>query len=312
MRRGAVNAGILALPRAYLRSAYPLALCLSCFCGCAAIPPFTLTPHSPRARQHAKEEAQRTARCHELSRNAQTAIDNHDDPTAETLLRQLVELEPKSAEAHHRLGRVSQSSGRVDEAANEYAKALVLDREYVNAMIGLGTIEMSRGRPDAAVAQFESAIEINPRNSEAHLERAKALEALGRADDALAAYFRTIEFAPNSLSARLRVASIQLDRGQPDQALARLDPLIEQYPDDAETRHQRGRANLALKRVAPALSDLKLASEKLPDRPDVHYHLALALQADHKTKAAIEANEHALKLDPNYVEARELSKGLRR
>ncbi len=306
MRRVADNAGFLAVA-----SAIALIFCPA-ITGCTMIPPFTLAPHGPKARQHAEEEAQRTARCRELSQQAQGAIDRHDDPAAESLLRQLVVLEPKSAEAHHRLGRVLQAVGRVDEASAEYSKALVLDREYVNAMIGLGTIALARGAASEAVERFEAAIEISPRNSEAHLERARALESLGQTDEALAAYFRTIEFAPNSLSARLRVASIQLDRGQPDQALARLDPLIEQYPDEAETRHQRGRANLALKRVAPALSDLKLASEKLPDRPDVHYHLALALQADHKTKAAIEANEHALKLDPNYVEARELSKGLRR
>ena len=311
MRRGAVNARFLAVPLSHLRVAYLLALCLG-ICGCAAIPPFSLNPNSPRAKQHAKEEAQKTAHCQELSQQAQAAIDGHDDPKAESLLRKLVALEPKSAEAHHRLGRVLQAEGRIDEAAAEYSKALVLDREYVNAMIGLGTIEMIRGRAQAGVARFESAIENNPRNSEAHFELAKAMESLKRTDDALASYFRTIEFAPNSLEARLRVAAIQIDRDEPDQALARLDPLIDQYPDDAEARHQRGRANLALKRIGPAVNDLKLAAEKLPDRPDIHYHFALALEADHKTKAALDSANRALKIAPNYADARELSEKLRR
>ena len=79
MRRGADNAGFLAVT-----SALSLGFCLV-FGGCAFFPPFTLLPNSPRARQHAKDEAQRTARGRELSQQAQEAIDRHDDPSAETL-----------------------------------------------------------------------------------------------------------------------------------------------------------------------------------------------------------------------------------
>jgi tetratricopeptide (TPR) repeat protein len=303
MRRGAVIAG---------RGA---ALLLAvAFSGCAAFRPFHAGERSGRgaARGASLPTAQRSARSQELSQGAQAAIDRHDDAAALALLRELAALEPWSAEANHRLGRVLQSQGRFAEAETAYRRALTLDKEYVGAMIGLGSIDEALGRPADGLTEFDKAIEIDPHQAEAHLERGRALEGLGRTDEALAAYFRTLEFAPNSLQAKLRVATLQLARGEPDQALARLDPLVEQYPDDAEARHQRGRAHLALNHLPQARDDLKLAAIRLPDRPEVHYHLALALAADHETKAAIAAAEHALQLAPNYAEARALSEKLHR
>ena len=61
-----------------------------------------------------------------------------------------------------------------------------------------------------------------------------------------------------------------------------------------------------------AIADLRFAAEHLADRPDVFYHLALALNADHKPADALKATERALKLAPEYADARNLSTQLRR
>ncbi|MCA1686433.1 MAG: tetratricopeptide repeat protein, partial [Planctomycetia bacterium] len=190
--------------------------------------------------------------------------------------------------------------------------ALGYDHDYVAAMTGLGAIEEAKRRPGAALERLDEAIEVDPNQADAHLRRGRALEALGRTDEALAAYFRTLEFAPNSTEARLRVATLQLDHGEPDQALARLDAVTEQDPENAEARHQRGRAHLALQHLPQALDDLKFAAGRLKDRPDVHYHLAVALAADHETGAALEAAGRALALAPDYAEALILTQKLRR
>ena len=83
-------------------------------------------------------------------------------------------------------------------------------------------------------------------------------------------------------------------------------------PEDAEAQALRGRAHLALKQYGPAVDALKLASEKLPDRPDVFYTLALALDASAKADDARKAADRAVTLAPGWAEARELSQKLRR
>lgn len=292
MRLGAVIAGI---------TAALLALALS---GCAAL----RAPRSARKQVAAIQ----TAQGRELSRNAQAAIDNHDDAAALAFLTQLAAIEPRSAEVQNRLGGVLQQLGRNAEAEAAYRKALGLDREYVGALIGLGSIEAAVGRPQEALKRFDDALEIDPHQAGAHLGRAHALESLGNPDDALAAYFRVLEFAPNSTDARLRVSVLQLAANAPDQALTRLDTLVEQDPDNLEARFQRGRAHLALNHNAQARDDLQLAVAKLPNRPDILYNLALALAAHNETKAALAAADQALRLAPDYADARTLSAKLRR
>jgi tetratricopeptide (TPR) repeat protein len=276
--------------------------------GCAAVRP-TLWGGSrpPRA-----ENSPLATRARQLRESAQAAIDRRDGDAALASLRALVQIDPGSAEAHHRLGRVYQAGSWYREAEVEYERALTLDKEYVAALTGLGTLYLTTGRPRDALAKLDAAIEIDPHQAEAHLARGRALETLSKPEDALAAYFKALECSPNSEDAGLRVATLQLARGEPDQALARLDQLVEQSPESAEVRHQRGLAQLALGHVGQAADDLKAAAAKLPDRADVHYHLALALASEHDDRAALVEAERALQLAPNDAAARALTEKLRR
>ncbi len=247
-----------------------------------------------------------------LSQTAQAAIDRHDYEQARVDLVTLVSQVPRSAEAHHRLGRVLQLQGRLEDAGAAYRRALEIDREYVGALIGLGQVEAQLGQAESALERFDLAIEIDPNQSEAHFSQGRVFEALGRTDDALSAYFRALELDPGSVHISLRVATLQLVRRQAEQALARLDQILESTPDDPEAHHQRGLAYLALKHPAQAVADLQFAAKRLARRADVLYHLALAYDADHKTKQALDAAEGALKLAPGFAEAQALTTRLRR
>jgi tetratricopeptide (TPR) repeat protein len=271
--------------------------------GCALVRP---------GRDRSPISAAQSARGQELFEQAQTAIDAHDYARAEGILQQLVAEVPRLAEGHGQLGLVFQAEGRLGEAEAAYRKALVLDPEYVAALIGLGEIEAQLGHADAALARFETAIEIDPQQPKAHLAKARVLEAIGQTDQALAAYFRTLELDPGAEPVILRIATIQLSRNQPDQALARLDQALELVPEDPEAHYQRGRAHLALNHVAPAIADLRFAAGRLARRADVFYYLALAYNADHETGAALQAAEQALRLAPDDDDARDLSRRLRR
>ena len=219
---------------------------------------------------------------------------------------------PRSPEAHHRLGRVLLAQNRPVEAEAAFRQALELDREYVDAIVGLGQVALETGRLQEGLRRFDQAIELEPSRAEAHLARGRTLEALGRPADAQSAYFLALESDPTLAPAALRVSAIQLDQGRFDQALVRLDQVVELSPEDPEPRVLRGRVHLALKHPAQAVADLQYAAEKLPDRPDVFYGLALALDATQKSSDALKAAERASTLAPGWAEARELSQKLRR
>ena len=282
---------------------------------CAALAVALASPGCAFWREREERAAtspEHVALARQLSLDAQTAIDRHEYSQARALLERLVALAPRSAEALQRLGLVWQLEGRLDEAESSFQRALKLDPEYVGALVGLGEVDAARERWAEALARFEPAVEIDPNQSQALFDMGGALERLGRRDDALAAYFRAHALDPSAPMITLRIATLQLERQEPEQALARLEQLLEQTPDDPEARHQRGRARLALKRNSGALADLRYAAIKLPERAEVYYHLALALDAAKLHADAIQAADQAVKLAPGYADARDLSARLRR
>lgn len=255
---------------------------------------------------------EQAAEAQAVSERAQAALDRGDFEQAKAELTRLTTLTPRSAEALQRLGRVFEHQHLIVDAENCYGRSLALDPDYVAALVGMGRVEALRGNPQGALKRFETAIEIEPHEATAHLALGGVLESLGKIDEAQAAYFRALSTDPLLSEASRRIAALQIGRSEADQALARLDQTLESTPGDAEALLLRGRAHLALGHVAPAVADLRAAAGRLPDRPDVHFNLALALEAAREPGDALKSAEQALKLAPNYADARDLSQRLRR
>jgi len=294
MRRGAVIA------------TWSFALLLSAAtAGCSG-------PRALRRNLQDPPTPEQAVRIQQKSERAQAALDRGDLEQARMELLQLVAETPGSAQAHLRLGKILQLQGRLDESETCFRRALALDPDFVDALIGLGSIEAAKGDPQSALKRFETAVEIEPQDAEAHFACAGVLESMGRTDEALAAYFRTLEFNPLHPEVTQRIGAIQLARKQPDQALARLDQAVDLAPESGEARLLRGRAHLMLGHIPQSVADFRAAAQYLPNRPDVHYHLALALDAAHQRDDAMKAVDQALRLAPNDVDARGLSQRLRR
>jgi tetratricopeptide (TPR) repeat protein len=250
------------------------------------------------------------AAAQQINERAQEAIDRGDYEQARLELLQLAAFNPKSAQPLQRLGSLLEHEGRLADAERCFRCALKLDPDYVQALIGLGDVEARKGDAASALKRFETAIEIDPHRPDSHIALGRLLEIIGQTDQALAEYFRALEFDTNNPDVIVRIAAIQIARAQPDQALARLDQAVELAGSNAEARDLRGQAYLALKQVPQAIADFRAALSRLTDRPDIYYHLALALEADHKPAAALQAAGRALRFAPNHPGALQLSQRL--
>jgi tetratricopeptide (TPR) repeat protein len=250
------------------------------------------------------------AQAQQIIEHAQTAIDSGDISTAEAALSAQVARTPASAVAQQRLGTVYLLERRLADAKACFSRALKLDPDYVDALIGLGRVETEEGDAEAARKRFETAIEIDPNRSQAHFALGSVLQIMGRTDAALAEFFRTLEGEPNHADASRCIAAIQLTKNQPEQALSRLNQVLEMTADDGEARFLRGRAQLAIGNTALAVADLNGAIQRIPGRADIYYHLALALEADHKPADALRAAKNALRLAPDFALAQGLSNRL--
>ncbi len=261
---------------------------------------------SDRAAPTPEESAQ----AQQIIEHAQAAVDHGDVATAEAVLLEQVARTPASAVAQQRLGTVYLLEDRLGEAKDCFSRALKLDPDYVDALIGLGQVETQEGDAESACKRFETAIEIDPHRTQAHFALGSVLQIMGRTDSALAEYFRALECDPNHAEASRCIAAVQLSRNQPEQALSRLDRVLEMAADDGEARFLHGRAQLALGHTEAAIADLNTTIKRLPGRSDVYYHLALALEADHKPAEALRAAQEAQRISPDFTQAQNLSSRL--
>jgi tetratricopeptide (TPR) repeat protein len=259
---------------------------------------------------HRAPNPEQTARNQEFSEHAQAAIDRGDYEQARLELLRLATEAPGSAEAQQRLGMVLQLEGRLAEAEACFRAALQRDPDYVEALIGLGQVEAQQGEITLALKHIEAGIEIDPQRPRAHFSLGRLLESQGKTDEALAEYFRALELEPNNAEVSLNIAAIQLARSQPDQALSRLDQVVELAPENGEARDLRGRAHFSLRHFTQAIDDFRAAVTRFPDRADIYYRLALALESGRKPTDALRAAEQAVHLAPDFTDARALSQRL--
>src|SRR5262249_58457537 len=79
---------------------------------------------------------------------------------AERLYRALLAQNPNLVEAHNNLGHLLGTLQRHDEAADHYARALLIKPDFAEAYLNLGNTLQALNRHEEAIAQYEKALGI--------------------------------------------------------------------------------------------------------------------------------------------------------
>lgn len=99
----------------------------------------------------------------------------------------LLELDPRHALAHNKLGVALAELGRLDEAEAAFRRAIELDPKLPNPYTNLGNIYFSRGQYREAEEHHKRALAIDPDLAHAHQNLAAVYKRTGRIAEAVAA-----------------------------------------------------------------------------------------------------------------------------
>jgi rhomboid protease GluP len=102
----------------------------------------------------------------------QNALESGDVTSAESLFRQAVARDPKSAAAHFYLGAALSTQDKVAEAIQAFQDTLRLDPELAEAHWNLALAYVESDQPQDAVAAFEAFIALSPDSPNAAQARA--------------------------------------------------------------------------------------------------------------------------------------------
>lgn len=125
------------------------------------------------------------------------------------LFEHTVDVNPSSAIAHFRFGRVLIQEQQVDRAIDHYQQAVRLDPKFDMAHFSLGVALTNQGRMDDAVHHFEAALLVNPAYAHAHYNLGIVLYQQNRVDEAQRHFREAIRLAPYDIGIKNSIAMVE-------------------------------------------------------------------------------------------------------
>jgi uncharacterized membrane protein YgcG/tetratricopeptide (TPR) repeat protein len=95
-----------------------------------------------------------------------------------------VQLAPDSAAAHQALGAARHIGLRLDQAENEYARALTLDPKSASARVALADLKRAGGKTEEALVLYREQLQADAKNNRARAGLILSLFELGRKEEA--------------------------------------------------------------------------------------------------------------------------------
>jgi tetratricopeptide (TPR) repeat protein len=164
-----------------------------------------VAPNSARTRQ---------MMAHELARQGDTdgATDNY---------REALKIDPRVSGLHFELAEIlknSSAAGGREEAEKEYQAALAADPNDEKAECRLGDLAALRGDPNAGAEHYERALKLQPEDPEAVIGVAKSLMAMNEGEKALPLLERAVKLDSMNPVAHFRLSTLYRKMGRSDDA----------------------------------------------------------------------------------------------
>jgi Flp pilus assembly protein TadD len=139
--------------------------------------------------------------------------------------RKAIELDPHSAHAHDNLATVYAEKKLYREAAREYLLALSFEPDSATAHYNLACFVAAHG-PEMAVEEYRHAIDLDPDYPDAHLNLGLAYADQGKVEEALAELQTAVRLAPEDPLPRHELAALLMDEGDYRGAIAQLKEVV--------------------------------------------------------------------------------------
>jgi predicted Zn-dependent protease len=219
---------------------------------------------------------------------------------AEQLLRQELDKSPDSEAIRLLLAEVEVSRGELDPALEQYQRLLAMKPGSAQYHLSLGRVYQQKGDLSRAIPELREAGRLAPKDPVPLAILAHAMIAAGQKREALSSLHHALDLKPDSAALMNDLAYLIVDSaGNLDEALALAQKAVQAAPQNPEMADTLAWIYLKQNLNDRALSIFQQLATKYPNKPNVRYHLGMALlQTGDEIGARRELNA-GLSLDPS-------------
>ena len=199
-----------------------------------------------------------------------------------------------------------QREGRVEGAAQLYARILEQVPDHPDALNFLGVAKFQLGDSEAAEKLIRRAIELAPDCAGAHNNLGNVLARFRRTEEATREYQRVIELEPNNADALGNLGALLRVSGKLVEAEIVLRRGLELAPQHPEVLHNLGNVLAQMERFEEAVDMFTRAAELRPYDGKNYLVLGAALYSLKREQAAVKVYQRWLEMEPDNEEAQHM------
>ena len=137
----------------------------------------------------------------------------------ETLFHHTIAVTKGNAVAYYNLGEYYSGKGRLDEAVDDYLKAIQIRPGYDDALNNLGVALAVKGELDEAITRIRESIHYRPDKADAYYNLGNVFIMQQKLDEAASAYAEALRLKPDYPEAHNNLANVLLTQGHRNAAV---------------------------------------------------------------------------------------------
>jgi tetratricopeptide (TPR) repeat protein len=149
----------------------------------------------------------------------------------------------RSAKLYAALGATYEQRKDYKSAIDAYKKAIMLDRDNLDAIRGLAENLLNDGQADAALEQYKVIADANPEDAQSYLRIAEIYRRQGKYDQALENLKKADSMVPDSLEVSYNIAAVYEAQGRYEEAVKILQELVKKTEKPTETSYSQADRN---------------------------------------------------------------------
>jgi tetratricopeptide (TPR) repeat protein len=152
----------------------------------------------------------------------------------------------RSAKLYAALGQTYEQRKEYKNAIDAFKKAIMLDRDNLDAIRGLAENLLNDGQTEAALEQYKVIADGNPEDAQTYLRIAEIYRRQGKYDQALENLKKADTMVPDSLEVPYSMAGVYEAQGRYDDAVKLLQDLVKKTEKPDHNYSQADRNNRAI------------------------------------------------------------------